>query len=260
MKKMLPTIALIAIMFLGYRMMFSGNMSPLALIGLSAALFAATFFMRPKKNTADTTPEAILDALGEYGKDAFSDESQLSQGYQRAVANFLSNMPKAAITKLEKIAPQCRNNQERYAVSMVTAMAHVKLHNYEAAIPEYNRAVVLNPTSNLALTIGSCQQRVGQLRKARDSYEFALELDPQNLAALSALATAWVASENYNKALEYAELALEIDETDSSALATTAICHGLLGHPERFSQYADLAERQGYSRKKIDETIKALRR
>ena len=139
-------------------------------------------------------------------------------------------------------------------------MAHVKLHNYEAAIPEYNRAVVLNPTSNLALTIGSCQQRVGQLRKARDSYEFALELDPQNLAALSALATAWVASENYNKALEYAELALEIDETNSSALATTAICHGLLGHPERCSQYADLAEQQGYSRKKIEETIKALRK
>ena len=202
----------------------------------------------------------IEEALGEFARDAFTDDSKLSKDFQTAVTNFQGNMPKAALAKLDKLAPQCRSDAETYAVSIVTAMVCRKLDDYRRAIVEYNRAIVLHPTSDIAMNIGSCHQRRGELKKARDSYEFAMELDPKNVAAMSALATAWVADEKYDRALECAEMVLELEDTNASALATCAICHGLMNHPQRMADFTESAVRAGYSRKKIEETIDALKK
>ena len=260
MKKFLPAIVVVVTMFLAYKMMSSGTLSPVALIGLSVAITMAFAFIRPKKTGPSITTEAISDLLGEFSKDAFTDDSQLSKDFQAAVTNILGNMPKAAIAKLTKLAPQCRNDQERYAVSMLRAQAYCTEKKYEEAIQDYNQAVVLNPSSELAMTIGSCQQRIGELWKAIDSYEFALDLDPQNIAARSALATAWVANRDYHKALKEAELALDLDAENASALATTAICYGLLGDDLKSAAYTSLAADQGYNRQKIENTIQALKK
>jgi cytochrome c553 len=77
---------------------------------------------------------------------------------------------------------------------------------------------------------------------------------------MSALATAWVADGQYNDALDYAEEVLKLDETNASALATCAICHGLLNHPHRSAEYTEKAVAAGYSEKKIEDTIKALKK
>ena len=260
MKKLLPVIALVAVLFFGYKMLAAGTLSPVALIAISIGITLAFSAMRPKNNGPAVTPDAILELLGDFGKDAFSDESQESKEFQTIVAHLLANMPKAALAKLEKLAPKCRNNQETYAVALLTAYVCTKLDDYKRAIHEYNRAIVLNPTSDVAMKIGSAHQRLGQLKKARDSYEFAIELDPTNIPAMSALATAWVADGKYDDALDYAEEVLKLDETNSSALATCAICHGLLNHPQRCEDYTEMAVREGYSRKKIEETIKALKK
>ena len=259
MKKILPTVLMLAIMFAGYKMMTAGVISPIVLIGMTMAMMLCFLFIRPSAKNA-ASPEAILEALGEFGKDAFSDDSQLSKDFQTAVANFLGNMPKAALAKLEKIKPQCRTDAEKYAVAMLCATIQCKLNEFSRAIPEYNQAVVLHPTSEVALSIGSCQQRIGELRKARGSYEFALELDPNNVQAMSALATAWVADRKYENALDYAEMALEHAPDNASALATCAICHGLLGNQEESAEFTEKAVREGYNRQKITDTIKALKK
>lgn len=259
--KLLPIVAFILVTAVGYKLLTAGTLSPVAFAAISGALMIGMAFLRPKNAiTAKTNPQAITDALGEYAKDAFTDDSKESAAYRSAIKDFTSNMPKAAVAKLEKLRSQCRDDVERYAVAIVSALAYINQNKYENAILEYNRAVVIHPTSELALTIGSCQQRIGELKKARDSYDFALELDPNNVKARSAMATAWVASRKFENALEHAELALELDDTNSSALATAAICHGVLGNDLMSSHYADKAERYGYNRQKINDTIKALKR
>ena len=259
--KMLPLIVFIAVTAFGYKMVSTGTLSPVAFAAISGAIMIGMAFLRPKNAiTSKQNPESITNALGEYAKDAFSDDSKESTAFRAACKDFLANMPKAAVAKLEKLRGECRNDVERYAVAMVSALAYINQNKYESAILEYNRAVVLHPTSDLAVTIGSCQQRIGELKKARDSYEFALELDSQNVKARSALATAWVASRKFDRALEHAELALELDDTNSSALATSAICHGIMGNDEEYFHFLSKAEHYGYNRQKIEDTVKALKK
>lgn len=262
MKKLpsiLPILAFVAVTAVGYKLLSAGTLTPVGFAAVSGALMIGMAFLRPKNAvTAKVNPEVITNALGEFGKDAFTDDSKESAAFQSAVKDFSGNMPKAAVAKLDKLRDQCRSDKERYAVAIISALAYINQNKFEAAILEYNRAVVLHPTSDLAVTIGSLQQRIGELKKARDSYEFALELDPQNVKARSAMATAWVASRKFGNALDEAELALELDDTNSSALATAAICHGILGHTEESNYYMAKAEHYGYSRKKMEDTIKAL--
>ena len=103
-------------------------------------------------------------------------------------------------------------------------------------------------------------QRLGNLDKARDSYEYALDLDAGNLEARSRIATTYVADHDFEMALEYANQIIDEDENHSSALATAAICHGLLNDPVMSKYYTKLAVENGYSQKKIEETIATLKK
>lgn len=260
MKKLLPILLLIPLLIGLFKFMASGAMHPAVMVLVLGGLLMGLTMIRPKSKGPTVRDEEIADALGEFSKDAFNDDSPLSVEFQTAVASFQSNMPKAAFAKLEKLAPQCRDDRERYAVAMITALICTKTNEHAKAVAAYNQAVVLNPTTEVAFAIGSCQQRLGHLKKARDSYEFALELDPRNIQAMSAMATTWVADRKYENALEYAEMALDVEENNASALATCAICHGLLGNSEESGEYTEKAVREGYSRNKIQDTIKALKK
>jgi len=120
--------------------------------------------------------------------------------------------------------------------------------------------LTIYPTAEVAMDLGSCHQRLGELNKARDSYEFALDLDENFLDARSSIATTYVADGDYDSALEQAMLVLEKNENHASALATTAICYGLLNDPILSKRYQQLAVDNGYSEKKITETIAALKK
>lgn len=169
-------------------------------------------------------------------------------------------MPKAALAKLTKLAPLCTGEKEIYAVSMATGQVYMLLGKPLPAIREYTRALGLHPTAEGAMELGSCHQRLGNLDKARDSYEFAMDLDPDNLEARAKIATTYVADGDYNTALEQAQMVLAKDEKHASALATAAICCGLTGDPIMCRHYTTLAVDNGYSQKKIEDTISALKK
>lgn len=261
MKKLFPVILFVLITAVGYKLLSAGTLSPVSFAAISGALMIGMAFLRPKNAiTSKVNPETISNALGEYAKDAFSDDSKESGLFHSAVKDFTTNMPKAAIAKLEKLRSECRDDVERYAVAIVSALAYINMNKYENAILEYNRAIVLHPNSDLAHTIGSCQQRIGELKKARESYDFALELDPSNIKARASMATAWVASRKYDQALEQAEMALELDENFASALATAAICYGITGNDTLYHDYTQRAVQNGYNEEKIRSTVKALKK
>ena len=255
-----PLIIFLLMSVLGNKMIASGALNAKTLIFLVPVVAIILMAFRPKQQAPKAIGDVLDKVMGDFAANAFSDDSKVSTAFHSALKDYSNNMPKAAISKLTKLAPQCRNDEEKYAVAMASALCDIQVQKYEDAIREYNRAVVIHPTSQLAHSIGSLQQRIGELKKARESYDFALELDPENIEARSAMATAWVASRKYENALEHAILALEMDENHASSLATAAICYGLTGQDELYRMYTDKAEANGYNRKKIEDTVKALKK
>lgn len=263
MKKLLyfvPVLLVLVFTLIGNRLFASGNINPMFMIAIPVVLVGIATMSRPKNSAPKSSSDIDAQIRGDFARDAFTDDAQVSVKFRSIVKDYCGNMPKAALSKALKLAPQCRNDQEVYALAMLTGMCCISVQNYKEAIKQYNKAVVLNPTAELACTIGSCQQRLGQLDKAKDSYEFALDLEPENEEVRSKLATAHVADGEYETALEQALLILEKNETHASALATAAICYGLTGESLMYKHYTNLAAENGYKREKITQTVDALKK
>lgn len=256
----LPILLFVLFTTISNRMFASGSFNPVLLIVVMVVFFGITMLSRPKKKAPKPVSDVEEKVLGDYAKNAFDADPKLAAQFQTALKNYAGNMPKAALAKLEKLAPACTTDEQTYAVAMATGMTLCTLNKHKEAARQYNKAIVLHPSAELALTLGSCHQRIGELNKARDSYEFALDLDADNLEARSILATTYVADGDYETALEQAMLVLEKDENHASALATTAICYGLLGQSAASKRYTKLAADNGYSEKKINDTISALKK
>lgn len=255
----IPVLIFALVTILGNRLFASGAVSPTTLVIGASLLFFLLMMVRPKsKSTA--APDKALTLLGDYAKDAFADDEKLAGKFQSAIADYTNNMPKAAINKLEKLQSQCKTGADTYAVSVAMGLAKTTVGDFEAAIKLYNKAVVIYPSTELACAIGGAQQRIGELRQARDSYEFALDLDPNNIDARSSLATAYVADGMFEDAITEARLALELDENHSSSLATCAICYGVLNDTLLYNSYKDKAVANGYKEDKITSTVPALKK
>lgn len=256
-----PVLIFAGAMFIGTRFMSNGSMSPVTMIlGMLAILVVVSLFRPKPKQTVKPAGDLETEIRGDFAKDAFADDAQLNAKFQSALKDYSGNMPKAAYNKLLKLAPLCRNDQEKYAVAM--AMAQVQMTNgkYLDAARQYTTALVIHPSTDIAMKQGGCYQRMGELDRARSSYTYALDLDEGNLEAHSAIATTYVADRMYDEALGVALKVLEKDENHASSLATTAICYGLMNDPIMSKHYADRAEDNGYSRKKITSTIDALKK
>ena len=241
-------------------MITSGKINPLAMIAIGAALFVGMYLLRPKGSGPKPMTEIEQKIRGEFAKDAFADDPALGEKYQAALKDYCNNMPKAALNKLQKLSNKVTGPKEIYAVAMATAMIHTTLNKHKDAIREYIVALNQHQDADLVLSLGSCYQRVGELEKALDSYDFALELDPNLTEARTKLATALVADGRYRMGLNQAEIVLEKEKNNASALATAAICSAMLGDPLMYQRYMELAVENGYSKDKITQTVDALKK
>ena len=258
---LIPALIFAGSLFIGNRFMTSGTMSPIKMVLVMVGILLAVSLFRPKaKQTVKPAGDLEAEIRGDFAKNAFADDDQLNAKFQSALKDFSGNMPKSAYNKLLKLAPMCRNDQEKYAVAIATAQVQMTLGKFMDAIRQYTTALIIHPCTDLAMKQGGCYQRLGELEQARSAYTYALDLDESNLEAHSAIATTYVADREYEKALGVATKVLEKNENHASSLATTAICYGLLNDPVMSNHFAGRAEDNGYSRKKINDTIAALKR
>lgn len=256
----LPIVTFLLLTTLGSRLIANGRIDATT-IGILAIVFVLLLLFSKNKNNSTKNADAVAaEFLDDYSADAFDNDEALKAKFYAALTDYGKNMPKAALTKLEKLEPLCTGQKEKYAVAMAIAKTSYHLQKFPRAILEYNKAVVIHPTCSIASTIGDCYQRLGELKKAQDSYEFAIELDPNNPDPCSRLATTYVADWDYTTALYYANHALTLDENYASALATAAICYSLLDDPLMAKHFTDRAIANGYSEKKISETVSALKK
>lgn len=257
---LIPILIFALISGLGNRLFAAGGVSPAILVVISAVAMLLMAAIRPKKSSGKAVPDAALTLLGKYAESAFDYDEKLSSKFQSAVADYVNAMPKSAMNKLTALEAQCKTDADKYAVSVALGLAKTTVGDFEAAIKLYNKAVVIFPNTELAAAIGAAHQRMGELEHAIDSYEFALELDPDNIDARSSLATAYVADGRFDRAIEVAESALAQDENHASSLATCAICYGVLDDPLMSKSYTEKAVAQGYKEEKITATIPALKK
>ena len=257
---LVPVVMLLVFMRVSSGVLASGSVNPMLLIGITAVFLVLLVATRPKNKGRKPPSDLEKKARGEFAKDAFADNPKLEAMFQAAVKDYSGNMPKAALSKLTKLAAQCTDDKEIYAVAMATAQCQLIIGKPLPAIREYTRALTIHPSAEVALELGSCHQRLGNLDKARDSYEYALDLEEGNLEALSRIATTYVADHDFETALEYANRIIDVDESNSSALATAAICHGVLNNSVLCSYYTNLAVENGYKKQKIEETVSVLRK
>ncbi len=257
---LVPILVIGVFMLISNRLMSSGAMSPSTMVIIGAVAFVLMLLIRPQKPTSQTSPDTALSLLGDYSKDAFSYDESLSAKFQSAVSDFLNSMPKSAAKKLEALQPLCKTDADTYAVSVAMGMIKCQNDDYAEAIKLFNKAVVLHPTVQLAESIASAQQRIGELDEAIDSYEFALDLDPEAIDIRAKLATACVGNGDFESAIDHAQLVLDKKEDHASALATIAICHGVLDHADLYNGYTAKASEAGYSEQKITTTVTALKK
>lgn len=257
---LLPILIFLLFTTMGSRIFATGTISPSTLVIVVVIVVALLLLMKPKAKGPKPASNLEEKVRGEFAKDAFAEDSQLGAMFQTAIKDYSNSMPKAALAKLTKLASRCTGEKEIYAVSMATAQCQLILGKPLPAVREYTRALGLHPTAEVALELGSCHQRLGNLDKARDTYEFALDLDPDNLEARSRIATTYVADHDFETALEQARMVLDRDENYASALATAAISSALLNDSLMGKHYTKLAVENGYSQKKIEETIATLKK
>ncbi len=257
---LVPILVIGVFMLISNRLMSSGAMNPSTMVIIGVVAFVLMMLIRPKKPAAKVSADSTLSLLGEFSKDAFSYDESLSRQFQSAITDLLNTMPKAAAKKLESLQSQCRTDADTYAVSIAMGMLKCNEGDFAAAIKLFNRAIVLHPTAELAETIGSAHQRIGELDEAIDSYEFALDLDPSKIDIRAKVATAYVGDGKFETAIDHAQQVLDLQEDHASALATIAICHGCLGNTSLYEGYTARAVEAGYSEQKITTTVPALKK
>ena len=257
---LVPILVIGVFMLISNRLMSSGAMNPSTMVIIGAVAFVLMMLIRPKKPAGKVSADSTLSLLGDFSKDAFSYDENLSRQFQSAISDLLNTMPKAAAKKLESLQSQCRTDADTYAVSVAMGMLKCNEGDFAAAIKLFNRAIVLHPTAELAESIGSAHQRIGELDEAIDSYEFALDLDPEKIDIRAKVATAYVGDGKFETAIDHAQQVLDLQPDHASALATIAICHGCLGHTSLYEGYTAKAVEAGYSEQKITTTVPALKK
>jgi tetratricopeptide (TPR) repeat protein len=264
MKKLSTFLIPAAVLFLVFtffkRLMASGAANPMVMLGIIMVTLVGSFLLRPKKKSGSGSADTTLALLGDFSKDAFSYDESLSTQFQSSVTDFLNSMPKAAAKKLEKLQGLCKTDADTYAVCIMMGMLKSQEGDYSAAIKLFNKAVVLHPTAELADAIGSAHQRIGELDEAIDSYEFALDLDPEKIDIRAKVATAYVGNGDFLTAIDHAQQVLDLQADHASALATIAICHGCMDNTSLYEGYTAKAVEAGYSEQKITSTVPALKK
>ena len=253
--------AVILVVLTFFRTAFSGGLrNPLAMGAIVIACLLGISLLRPKNKGSKGNVDSTFSLLGDFGKEAFSYDENLSKQFQSAISDFLGSMPKAATKKMEALQNQCKTDADTYGVCVALGMLKCYDDDHSAAIKLFNKAVVLHPTAELADAIGSAHQRIGELEEAIDSYEFALDLDPEKIDIRAKVATAYVGDGKFETAIDHAQQVLDIQPDHASALATIAICHGVMDHAELYEGYTAKAVEAGYSEQKITTTVPALKK
>ena len=197
-------------------------------------------------------------AYAEFIGTAFSRDAKLEKAFYNAVDDFYRGKYAAASAKMEKLLPECQNNEERYAVTAFQGLSTDKMGILEKALEYYLAVQQIRPNSRIASNMGSCYASLGRTEEAIRHYEQAIQLNPQNAVAYNNLAQHYLQAGDYKLAKDYAAQALEVNAKLPQALCAMAVCSHMLGNKEDYERYYRQAVSNGYDGKTIKRYIQYL--
>lgn len=125
------------------------------------------------------------------------------------------------------------------------------------ALPHLQQATVLNPgKSAYHFWLGVAYGESGQASQERNSYTKALELDPDNIQALTYLGNNLLRAKKYQEALHYYRMALHLSHANPQALYNRAVALRKLGRVQEektaLLDYLDTYPSGSFSRRGAD--------
>ena len=232
----------------------SGNLAK----GLLIIAAAALGMFRPQKQQVVNKKVIYQKAYAEHIQSAFTNDIKLEKAFYNAIHAYNRNKPTACLAKLQKLRKQCHRSTDVRAVTVFMALCYDDIGLYQDAIDHYQIALSMGQNSSLHSNMGICYQRFGNMAKAQEHYLQAIALDPENEFAYNNLSVTYFRQADYEKSLEYARKAIEINNNMPQALSTAAMCCSLLGDPDGYQKYYDLAVANGFDGRRIKATLQRI--
>ena len=193
-----------------------------------------------------------------YIGDIFPENEAARNRFFDAVDCYARKNPAGGWKKLEKLLPQCRTAEERYAVSVFSGFCLHSLEKYESALEYYRNALAIRQDSTVASNMGVCYEKLGLVEFATRYYHIAIISNPDNPLPHSNLAQIWVATGDYAKAETYASNALALKPDLLPALTAMAVCCHKQGRAAEYEAYLQKTAAAGGKPEKIKAYIQTL--
>lgn len=215
----------------------------IALSGVSALM--KTF---PKRKPLSTYSSAFTKELGS----AFAEDTKKRERLLEAVRLFDEDKNGAALKVLNDLKMEARTRDEHYAVGLFTALCQTDLGLREAAIATYEEMAAKGAVSSqLYSNMGAQYAAMKNVEKAMDAYNKAIELDPENPLPYSNVANMAVADGAYDVAIAAGKRALEINPAQYQAASAVAMAYAALGNEDEVEKYYDVAVQAGQDAKTL---------
>lgn len=204
------------------------------LLGSSSFLFAQTFGSSDRTDDTESAQQNNEEGLvhlksgelaeaSEHFQRAIKLQPKFADAYENLGATFNAlNRPQEALDVLQR-ALLMRSNAETYCH---LALAKRKLHQFSAAVEDYQQALALEPKLAEAYNgLGLAYRGLGRYDQATDAFERALQINPLYLHARNNLGVSRADTGNYPEAISILQRVIELDSSLASAHFNLAVVY-----------------------------------
>ncbi len=172
-----------------------------------------------------------------------------SEAFSKGIESYNSGDYEAAIESFQKACDA--GPSDDYTMSDIYSClgnSYLASGNMDKALENYNSALQEDPENvrnytNLAIAY----RQNGDNESAKELYEEALKIDPEYPELNSSLGSLYLLEGDYEKSIEYFEKAIKLDPELSVAYGNAALAYAKTGDFENADKYLNLSIEKGYS-------------
>ena len=188
-------------------------------------------------------------------KDAFKD-SILRNKLLCAIRLYNENNFRKAIKYLSQLKPECKTDDDIYAVNLFLALTLTDCGLKEEAVKLYMELVDLGITSTTVFgNLGSLHSALGNFNDAITYSRLSIQNDEKNPAPYNNLAKLYFDNFEFENAKHYAHQALEINHKFRQSATLLAVVYTLEGDNENAEKYSHIAFSCGETPERLSEAV-----
>lgn len=188
-------------------------------------------------------------------KDAFKD-SFLKNKLLCAIRLYNENKLRKALKYLTELRPECKSNDDIYAVNLFLALTLTDCGLREEAVKVYMELVDLGITTTTVYgNLGSLHSALGNFNDAVTYSRLSIQNDEKNPAPYNNLAKLYFDNFDFENAKRYAHQALEINHKFRQSASLLAIIYSLEEDEENAEKYTHVAIASGETQERISAAL-----